>query len=95
MIQLPLLGIYPKEMRTLTWKDTCTQVATVAQIWSLAWELPKLWDGQKEKKKKKKRKEKIYAGSSRRGSVEMNLTSIHEDEGLIPGFAQWVKDLRI
>ena len=31
-------------------------------------------------------------GSSHRGSVVMNPTSIHEDEDLIPGLAQWVKD---
>ena len=31
-------------------------------------------------------------GNSYYGSVVMNPSSIHEDAGLIPGVAQWVKD---
>ena len=35
----------------------------------------------------------IIVGSSHHGSAVTNPASIHEDKGLIPGLAQWVKDL--
>ena len=38
---------------------------------------------------KKKKKKKLW--SSRRGSVETNLTSIPEDAGSIPGPAPWCR----
>ena len=37
--------------------------------------------------------QKGWCKSSHCGSVETNLTSVHEDAGLIPVLAQWLKDL--
>ena len=73
------------------------RLAAVAPIRPLAWE-PPYASGVALKSKKNKNKpknKKLNFGSSRHGSEEMNLTSIHEDPGSIPGLAHWVKDLAL
>ena len=42
-----------------------------------------------DKNKNKFKKQKL---SFPCGAVKINLTSVHEDSGLIPGLTQWVKD---
>ena len=48
-----------------------------------------------EKRMKEGELSEINLESSRCGSAEQNLTSILEDLGLIPGLAQWVRDLAL
>ena len=55
----------------------------------LAWELPHAASADL------KDKSKLKHWSSCRGAAETNPTRNHEVLGLIPGLAQWVKDLAL
>ena len=67
------------------------RLAAAALIPSLAWELTYASFSPKKQKKKEKRKKSCWGVPVVVQWVK-NLTSIHEDEGLIPGLTQWVKD---
>ena len=69
---------------TLLWR----RPVAIALIRPLAWERPYA-TGAALKSKKIKTK----SWSSLCGSALVNPTSIYEDVGLIPGLAQWVKNL--
>ena len=64
--------------------------AVVAQVQSLAWELPHAAGTAKQNKTKTERERK--RGVPTVAQQVTNPTSIHEDEGSIPGLHQWVKD---
>ena len=53
--------------------------------------MPQVWPS-KDKRQKKKRKEKKARKLGVVAQQVKNTTNIYEDEGLIPGLAQWVKD---
>ena len=80
---IPLLGIYPH--KTFIEKNTCTSIF-IAALFSIvrSWKQPKC-------PSTKEWIKNMWYWSSYCGSVEINLPRIHEDAGLIPGLAHWVK----
>ena len=73
----------------LAWLWLWCRLAAVAPIQPLAWEFPHA--APKKQKIKKRKKERKHFRSSHCGA-ETNVTSIHEDAGVIPGLTQWVWD---
>ena len=64
-------------------------VTAVVPVPFLDWKFPHAMGTAK--KRGKKKYIQSYAGVPCRGSVVTNLTSIHEDAGLIPSLPQWVE----
>ena len=86
------------------------QISAVGQVPSLAWEFPHAAGSAKKKKQKQNKIKKktpnptlseikcTFEKMSRRshhGSAETNPTRDGKVAGLIPGLAQWVKDLAL
>ena len=73
------------------------RLAAVAPIRPLAWEPPYAMGAalKRQKGKKKKDRRQFRRESSHCGAAEANQTRNHEDVGLIPGLAWWVKDLEL